>query len=408
MRAYERLIKYTTFHTGSFEESKSCPSSSEQLVFARYLLDELKSLGVTDASCDENGYVMGTIPSNNGKSSTVMGFIAHMDTVSDVEFRNVKTRIVKSYGGGDIVLNEEKGIVMRGSEFPVLCDYIGDDLLVTDGTTILGADDKAGVAEIMTMVEILMKNSDIKHGEIKIGFTPDEEIGRGTDKFDVDAFGADFAYTVDGGAFGQIEYENFNASNARVTFCGKSVHPGDGKSGGMKNAMRIAMEFDSMLPEAERPEFTEGYEGFYHLIECKGCVENAELHYILRDHDATKLKIKKATFAMISDFLNTKYGKGTVKAEMFDSYANMAEKIMPHMHLIDNAVTAIEKCGGQPLIKPIRGGTDGARLSFMGLPCPNLGTGSENCHGRFEFASLQKMDKCVESLVEIVKLYADF
>ncbi len=401
MRAYERLIKYTTFPTGSDENNEKCPSTEEQRAFAEYLVSELKALGVDSARVDEHGYVYAKIPANseavNGKK---IGFIAHMDTISDVEYRNVKPRVVENYDGRDIVLNEEKGIVM-----PCLAEYEGCSLVVTDGTTILGADDKAGIAEIMTAVERLMTDNTILHGDVSIAFTPDEEIGRGADLFDIEGFGADFAYTVDGANHGQIEYENFNAINAKVTVNGKSVHPGEAKYGGMKNANSIALEFDSMLPKNERPEYTEGYEGFYHLMEIKSDVEKAEMRYILRDHDTTGIKIKRAMFEKTAEFLNTKYGKNTVNLELCDSYENMAERIKPHMHLIENAAKAIEMAGGVVDISPIRGGTDGARLSQMGLPCPNLGTGSSNHHGRFEYAVVEEMDKCVETIISIIKTY---
>lgn len=406
MKAYERLIKYTKFHTGSGENNVNCPSTEAQREFADYLVNELHEMGIKSATVDENGYVYAKIPSNNGKPDGVkIGFIAHMDTVSDVEYRNVNTRVVEKYDGNNILLNSEKGIVMSVDEFPSLENYVGRDLVVTDGTTILGADDKAGIAEIMTAAERIMNDGGIIHGDIMIGFTPDEEIGRGADLFDIKRFGADFAYTLDGGAFGQLEYENFNATNAKVVVNGKSVHPGSAKYGNMKNASKIAIEFDSMLPKAQRPEFTEMYEGFFHLTDMKGDVERCEMRYILRDHDATKLKIKKATMEKIADFLNTMYGKGTVELTLVDSYSNMAEYIEPHFHLIENGKKAIEMAGGIPDITPIRGGTDGARLSEMGLPCPNLGTGSENHHGRFEFACVQDMEKCVDTVLNIIGLY---
>lgn len=401
MRAYERLIKYTEYATGSDENNERCPSTESQRDFAEYLAEELRALGVADARVDENGYVYAKIPANcETEKGVTIGFIAHMDTISDVEYRNVKPRVVENYDGREIVLNKDNNIIM-----PPMPEYKGQSLLVTDGTTILGADDKAGIAEIMTAVERLINDDTIKHGEVCIGFTPDEEIGRGADLFDVKGFGADFAYTVDGADFGQIEYENFNAINAKVTITGKSVHPGEAKYGGMKNANNIAMEFDSMLPKNERPEYTEGYEGFYHLMEIKADVEVAEMRYILRDHDSTKIKIKRAMFEKIAEFLNTKYGKDTVNLELIDAYENMAEKIEPHYHLIDNAVKAIESVGGTVDISPIRGGTDGARLSQMGLPCPNLGTGSANHHGRFEYAVIEEMDKCVETIIRIIESY---
>ena len=401
MRAYERLIKYTSFPTGSDENNEKCPSTESQLVFANYLVEELKALGISNACVDENGYVYAKICANSEAIKGVnIGFIAHMDTVSDIEYKNVIPRVIDNYDGKEIVLNDEKGIVM-----PPLEMYEGCSLVVTDGTTILGADDKAGIAEIMTAVERLMNDSTILHGDVSVAFTPDEEIGRGADLFDIERFGAEFAYTVDGANHGQIEYENFNAVNANVVIKGHSVHPGGAKYGGMKNANRIAYEFDSMLPREQSPEYTEGYEGFYHLMSVDSDVERAEMRYILRDHDNVKIKIKRAFFEKIAEFLNVKYGKGTVTLELCDSYANMADKIIPHMHLIDTAVKAVKESGGEVDISPIRGGTDGARLSQMGLPCPNLGTGSHGHHGRFEYAVVEEMDKCVETIVKIIEAY---
>lgn len=401
MRAHERLIKYTSFHTGSDETQEKCPSTEEQRAFAEHLVSELKALGISQARVDENGYVYAKIPANAPEIKGIkIGFIAHMDTVSDVEFRNVKPRVIQGYDGNEILLNAEKNIVM-----PPMPEYRGMSLVVTDGTTILGADDKAGIAEIMTAAEMLMTDTSFLHGDVLIAFTPDEEIGRGADLFDVKGFGADFAYTVDGANHGQIEYENFNAINAKVTVNGRSVHPGEAKYGGMKNANSIALEFDSLLPKNERPEFTEGYEGFYHLMEISSDVETAQLRYILRDHDSTKIKIKRAMFEKAAEFLNTKYGKNTVVLELVDCYENMAEMIKPHMHLIDNAIAAVEKSGGTVDISPIRGGTDGARLSYMGLPCPNLGTGSANHHGRFEYAVVEEMDRCVHTILNIIESY---
>ncbi len=401
MKAFERLIEYTKYPTGSDENCAKCPSSEGQRVFADFLVKELKKIGIENAYVDEYGYVYARILANCERlKNKTIGFIAHMDTVSDVEYRNVKCRVIEDYDGQDIVLNDEKNIIL-----PAMPEYKGYSLVVTDGTTILGADDKAGVAEIMTMAERLVNDNTILHGDVSICFTPDEEIGRGTDYFDFEAFNADYAYTVDGGLFGEIEYENFNAINAKVTVNGKNVHPGTAKYGGMKNANNIAMEFDSMLPKNERPEYTEGYEGFYHLTDIKSDVEKAEMSYILRDPDATKIKIKRATFEKIAEFLNTKYGKNTVVLEMKDAYKNMAEKILPHYHLIENAVDAIEKAGGVAKSELIRGGTDGVRLSFEGLPCPNLATGSDNHHGRYEFAVCEEMDMVVETLINIIKAY---
>ncbi len=408
MRAYERLLTYAQYPTASDSRNPDCPSTEEQLVLARVLVEEMRSMGITDARVDEHGYVYGTIPANIPDwQGVTIGFIAHMDVVRDVPFENVKARVVENYDGGDIVLNEQLGIVLSPDEFPMLNDYVGDDLVVTDGTTLLGADNKAGIAEILTMAEILLTNPDIKHGDIKIAFTPDEEIGRGADKFDVEGFGAQFAYTVDGGAFGEVEYETFNASTAVISIKGKNIHPGTAK-GKMKNANLIAAEFTALLPTAERPETTAGYEGFYHLTQMEGTVEEAELVYILRDHDEEKLQQKKETVLQAAEWLNAKYGADTVQVEIKDSYRNMREMIEPHWHLIENAYWAVREIGGEPSSKPVRGGTDGARLSFMGLPCPNLGTGSHNHHSTLEFASAQAMDKCVQVLVKLAERYATY
>lgn len=408
MRAYERLLKYAAYPSASDANNPNCPSTEEQRVLAQVLVEEMLEMGIKDAHVDEHGYVYGTIPANipdwNG---ITIGFIAHMDVVRDVPFENVKARVVENYDGKDLVLNGEQGIVLSPDEFPLLKDYVGHDLVVTDGTTLLGADNKAGVAEILTMAEMLLTNPEIKHGDIKIAFTPDEEIGRGADKFDVEGFGAQFAYTVDGGAFGEVEYETFNAATAKVTIQGKNIHPGTAK-GKMKNANLIAMEFAAELPADERPETTEGYEGFYHLTNMSGTVEEAKLSYILRDHDQEKFQIQKEMVLKAAETINARYGPGTVQVEIIDSYRNMEEQIRPHWHLIENAYWAVREVGGEPHSIPVRGGTDGARLSFMGLPCPNLGTGSHNHHSTLEFASVQAMDKCAEVLVKLAEKYADF
>ncbi|HPT83130.1 MAG TPA: peptidase T [Limnochordia bacterium] len=405
MRAYERLIKYTAYPAASDSSSSSCPSTPEQLEFAQVLVAEMRSLGIQDAHVDEHGYVYGTIEANiENWQGPIIGFIAHMDTVRDVPYENIKPRLVKSYAGGDILLNAEQHIVLSPAEFPVLQDYVGHDLVVTDGTTLLGADNRAGIAEILTMAEILLSDDSIKHGTIKIAFTPDEEIGRGAERFEVGHFGADFAYTVDGGAFGEVEYETFNAATARITVTGRNIHPGTAKDK-MKNAALIAMEFNSLLPSVQRPEHTEGYEGFYHLISMQGSVEQAQLVYIIRDHDAQLFQAKKERVKRIAQWLNENHGPGTVGVELVDSYANMHEKIKPHWHLIETAYEAVREVGGVPVSKPVRGGTDGARLSFMGLPCPNLGTGSHNHHSKLEFASVQAMDACVQVLVKIAEKY---
>jgi tripeptide aminopeptidase len=406
MRAYERLINYTKFETGSDEMSNTHPSTPEQLVFGKALVEEMKSLGIADAAMDENGYIFGTIEANiENWSGTVIGFISHMDVVSQVPFSGIKTRVIENYDGTEILLNEEKNVRINPEEFDFMKNYIGRDLLVTDGNTLLGADDKAGIAEILTMAETLYLHPEIKHGTIKIGLTPDEEIGKGADLFDVKRFGADFAYTVDGASFNEVEYETFNAAAADVLINGVSIHTGDAKDK-LVNASLLAMEYHALLPEKERPECTENYEGFYHLDRMEGIVDNAKMHYILRDHDLNKLNEKKAVMNAAAAKLNDKYGQDTVRVEITDTYYNMAEKIKPHWHLIESAYEAIRELGATPLSKPVRGGTDGSRLSFMGLPCPNLGTGSHNHHGKTEFACIQAMDQCVELLVKLVQKYA--
>jgi tripeptide aminopeptidase len=407
MRAYERLIKYTKFETGSDDTSITHPSTQEQLVFGKALVEEMKSLGMKDAVMDENGYVFGTIDANiENWSGTIIGFIAHMDVVRDVPFTNIKTNIIENYDGSEIILNGDKNVRLNPEEFKFMKEYVGMDLLVTDGTTLLGADDKAGIAEILTMAETLYMNPEIKHGTIKIGFTPDEEISQGADLFDVKKFGAEFAYTVDGGAFGEIEYETFNATNADIFLQGVSIHPGSAK-GKLVNASLLAMEFNSMLPVQERPEYTENYDGFYHLDKIVGIVDNVKMHYLLRDHNLAKLEERKVVLNETAAKLNMKYGEDTVRVELKDSYYNMIEQIKPHWHLIDNAYEAIRELGGTPVSTPVRGGTDGSRLSFMGLPCPNLGTGSHNHHGKAEFACLQAMDKCVALLIKLAEKYAN-
>lgn len=405
MRAYERLLNYTQYPTASDEGCADCPSSPAQMEFARVLVREMKELGIADATVDAHGYVYGTIAANiadwNGR---IIGFIAHMDVVDVVPYTNIRARVVHHYDGSDIVLNEEQKICLSTEQFPSLLQYKGQDLVVTDGTTLLGADDKAGIADILTMAEYFQNHPEVKHGTIKIAFTPDEEIGRGADLFDVDYFGADFAYTVDGGAFGEVEYETFNAAAATVSVSGKSIHPGSAKNQ-MLHAARVAMEFDRMLPEAQRPEYTENREGFYHLSEMSGAEEHACLKYILRDHDSDKLEEKKELLRRIETFLNGKYGEGTVRVEIRDSYRNMIEQIRPHWHLIEIACEEVKALGGEAVSVPVRGGTDGCRLSFMGLPCPNLGTGGHNGHGRLEYACVQEMDRTVELLVRIAVRY---
>ena len=358
---------------------------------------------------EQFGYVYATVPSTlkEGKTAPVLGFIAHMDTAMAMSGKEVKPRIVENYPGGDIVLNEELSIILREKENPELAGYVGKSLIVTDGTTLLGADDKAGVAEIMTMAEYLLAHPEIEHGTVRIGFTPDEEVGGGVDHFDVEGFGADYAYTVDGGALGELEYENFNASDVVLHVNGCSVHPGSAK-GKMRNAILLAQEFQALLPVYEAPEATEGYEGFYHPGTIQGNVEHVDVDYIIRDHDRDAFEKKKALFRKAVDFMNEKYGADTVTADMRDSYYNMKEKILPeNAHLIDNAVKAMELAEVTPVISPIRGGTDGARLSFMGLPCPNLCTGGQNCHGKFEYACIESMEKTVKILLNIISLYSE-
>lgn len=404
--AIDRLLNYVSYDTESDEASESCPSTAKQLVLAEQLRQELIELGAADVRVSEFGYVFARIPATSDEKVPVLGFIAHMDTSPALSGADVKPRIVQDYDGGDIVLNEEKQIVMKVADFSFLPGLKGEDLIVTDGTTLLGADDKAGIAEIMTMAEHLLTHPEIKHGEICIGFTPDEEIGRGADRFDVADFGADIAYTVDGGALGELEYENFNAASGKVTIHGASIHPGSAKLK-MKNALLIGMEFQSLLPTFENPMYTEGYEGFYHLDVMNGSVEEAQMDYIIRDHDRSKFEEKKRFFADAAAFLNRKYGEGTVVCEIRDSYYNMKEKIEPCMYLIDTAEAAMRACGVEPNVVPIRGGTDGARLSYMGLPCPNLCTGGYNYHGKYEFIPVGSLEKTTEILVEIAKRIAE-
>ena len=409
MRAYERLLKYVSYETTSDENSQTCPSSAKELVLADELVEELKAIGVADAHVDKDGYVYGSIPATKGaENEKTIGLIAHMDTAPAMSGADIKPRIINDYDGADIVLNEKLGVVMDTVTFPQLRNYVGQDLIVTDGTTLLGADDKAGIAEIMTAAaQIIDKacegNTDehIAHGKICIAFTPDEEIGRGADRFNVESFGADYAYTVDGGMLGEIEFENFNAASAKVHIKGENIHPGEAKNK-MKNASLLAMEFNSMLPPAEIPAHTEGYEGFFHLCGMSGDEENAYLDYIVRDHNMDKFLERKAMLEHITAYLNTKYGAGTVNLDMKDSYYNMREKLEADMYIVDRAVEAMKENGVEPIIQPIRGGTDGARLSFMGLLCPNLSTGGHNFHGKYEYICIQSMDKMVEIIKSIV------
>ena len=395
----KRFLRYVSYETTSDESSETCPSTANQKVLGAAIVEEMLSMGVQDARMDENGYVYGTVPGD--PSLPTVGLIAHMDTAPDASGANIKARIVE-YTGGDILLNEEKGIYLRETDYESLKRNHGKHLIVTDGTTLLGADDKAGVAEILTAAEILLTQGG-KHATLKIGFTPDEEIGRGADKFDIQGFGADYAYTADGGTVGEIEYENFNAASACVTFHGLNIHPGSAKDK-MVNSQYIAMEYQSLLPAAQKPEYTEGYEGFIHLTDMRGEVENSQLRYIIRDHDMAKFQEKKRLMAAAADFLNDKYGAGTVEIALRDSYFNMREKIEPCMEIVDRAKEAMALAGMEPKEVPVRGGTDGARLSYEGLPCPNLCTGGENYHGRFEYIPVEDMEQCVKMLVNILRM----
>ncbi len=400
MSVQEKFLRYVAIDTTSDENSATCPSTERQFNLARLLCDEMKAMSVQNVRMDEHCYVYGEIPANTD-NQPVIGLIAHMDTVDAVPGSNIKARVIH-YEGGDIVLNEKKRIVMPARDFPALKALHGHDLIVTDGTTLLGADDKAGVAEIMEAAEYILTHPDVRHGKIVLEFTPDEEIGRGADLFDVKGFGADFAYTVDGGAVNEMEYENFNAAAASVTVHGFSIHPGSAKNK-MVNALKLAIELNAMLPPAQAPEHTEGYEGFYHLCELSGGEQTAVIKYIIRDHDARKFDEKQAYLRRAVDYLNDKYGARTFELDLREQYRNMSGIIEQHPDVIDRAAEAIKKVGLSPECTPIRGGTDGARLSYMGLPCPNLGTGGGNCHGVFEYASVNDMNKAVQILIEIVR-----
>lgn len=395
---FNRFLRYVAFDTQSDEASESCPSTEKQKLLGQQLAAEMRAMGIEDAYMDANGYVYGTVPGD--PELPTIGLIAHMDTAPDASGANIKARIVP-YDGEDILLNEEQKIYLRETDYPILKNSRGKHLIVTDGTTLLGADDKAGVAEILTAAQRLIENGG-RHATLKIGFTPDEEIGRGADLFDVKGFGADYAYTADGGTVGEIEYENFNAAGAKAVFRGLNIHPGAAKDK-MANSMYIAMEFQAMLPEAQKPEYTEGYEGFIHLTHMEGEVEQSTLEYILRDHDMEKLNEKKKTMAAAAAFLNKKYGEGTVELTVKDSYYNMKQCILPHMEIVERAKNAMRAAGMDPKEVPIRGGTDGARLSYEGLLCPNLCTGGENFHGRFEFIPVEDMEQCVEMLEHILR-----
>ena len=404
MELKDRFLKYVAFDTQSDENSESFPSTEKQRVLLEYLADEMRSLGLSEVEVDQYGYVMGTLPASEGYGeSPVIGFIAHVDTSPDMSGANVRPQTIECYDGGDIRLNDQ--LVMRVADFPELLFFKGHTLIHTDGTTLLGADDKAGVAEIMTAAEYLLAHPEIKHGKIRIGFTPDEEIGRGVDYFDVARFGAQFAYTVDGGMEGELEYENFNAASAKIRIQGKNIHPGYAK-GKMINAMQVATELNQMMPAAERPETTEGYEGFFHLTAMNGGVEEGSVEYIIRDHDRQSFEARKAYVARVADYLNAKYGAGTVTLTLRDQYYNMREQVEPHPEVIDRALEAMRRAGVTPIVRPIRGGTDGSRLSYMGLPCPNLFTGGMNFHGKYEYCSLDTMKRAVETLVNLAALWA--
>lgn len=402
-KVLERFLKYIQTDTMSEEDAADFPSTGKQFELAKLLLGELKGLGISNAGLDEKyGYVYASIPANTEENLPAIGFISHMDTSPAMSGADIKARVITDYDGGNIILNEKSDIVTRTADFPELKAYKGRTLVVTDGTTLLGADDKAGIAEIMTMAEYIMSHKELKHGKICIAFTPDEEVGRGMDFFDTKAFGADFAYTVDGGPAGELSFENFNAAGAVVTVHGRSVHPGSAK-GVMKNAVLMAQDFIAALPADKRPECTDGYEGFYHICGMTGTVERAVLEYIIRDHDRNKFENMKKEFEAAAHRLNEIYGEGSFEVKLKDSYYNMREMLEPHMEIVDRAVEAMKKLGMEPVIEPIRGGTDGARLSFMGVPCPNLGTGGHNFHGKHEFVCVESMEQTVELLIKLVE-----
>ncbi len=403
MNITERFLKYVSFTTTSDENTNLTPSTPGQMIFAQYLVEELKSIGLEEVDLDKNGYIMATLPANTDKNVPVIGFVSHMDTSPDMSGKNVKARIVQNYDGGDILLNDEKAIVLETEKYPEILQYKGQDIIVTDGTTLLGADDKAGIAEIVTAMEYLLAHPEIKHGKIRVGFTPDEEIGQGADHFDVPKFGAEWGYTMDGGEIGELEYENFNAAGAKVIIKGLNVHPGYAKHK-MKNSMRIAMQFVNMLPRSETPEHTEGYEGFYHLTNVEGTVEQTKLSYIIRDHDRDRFERRKKEMQHLVNKINAEFGEDTATLELKDQYYNMREKVEPVMHIVDLAFEAMKANGVEPNVKPIRGGTDGARLSFEGLPCPNIFAGGHNFHGRFEYVPIQSMEKAMMVIVKIAEL----
>lgn len=400
----DRFLSYVAIDTQSDDTSSTFPSTAKQFDMLNLLHDQLKAFGLADVSIDTNGYVMGTLPANTTKNIPVIGFVAHVDTSPDMSGANIKPQIIENYNGNEVVLNNEKNIVLSPKDFPELHEYKGQTLIVTDGTTLLGADDKAGVTEIMSAIEYLVNHPEIEHGTIKVGFTPDEEVGRGVDFFDVKKFGADFAYTMDGGGIGELEYENFNAAGAKVNIQGRNIHPGYAKNK-MKNAILMATEFNDLLPANERPEYTQDYEGFYHLIKLEGSVENSFIQYIIRDHDREKFESKKLFFKDCVAFMNKRYGEGSFTLEMKDQYYNMREMVEPVYHVVATAQQAMEELGIVPKVVPIRGGTDGARLSYMGLPCPNIFAGGHNFHGKMEYVPLESMVKATEVIIRIIELY---
>lgn len=405
MTLVERFLKYVSFDTQSNEETGVTPSTEGQMVFARYLKEELESLGLEDVSLDDNGYLFATLPANAGEEVPTIGFIAHLDTSPDMSGKNVRPRIVRQYDGGDIVLCADEQVVLSPSRFPELLAHKGEDLIVTDGHTLLGADDKAGIAEIVSAIAWLKEHPEVKHGKVRIGFNPDEEIGLGAHKFDVEKFGCQWAYTMDGGEIGELEFENFNAASAKILIRGRNVHPGYAK-GKMVNSMLVAARFIEMLPVGETPEHTEGYEGFFHLTGMQGDVEQTTLSYIIRDHDRVRFEQRKQLMLHHAAILNAEYGEDTVQVELHDQYYNMRQQIEPVMHIIDIAIHAMQDAGVQPCVRAIRGGTDGAQLSFKGLPCPNIFAGGLNFHGRYEFVPVQSMEKARDVIVEIIKRVA--
>ncbi len=406
MALLERFLKYVSIHTTSDENTGLVPSTPQQMEFAKILAEELKDMGMQDVSLDKKGYLMATLPSNIDKDVPTVGFISHLDTSPDMSGKNVKPRIVENYDGNDIILNEKENIVLSPKQFPELTMYRGQSLVVTNGLTLLGADDKAGIAEIMTAMDYFIKNPDVKHGKVRIAFNPDEEIGLGAHHFDVEKFGCQFAYTMDGGEIGELEYENFNAAGAKVTFYGTNVHPGYAKNK-MVNSMKIATKFMATVPANESPEYTDGYEGFYHLTGIGGDVEKTTVSYIIRDHDRKKFEERKAHLQMLVDKINSEFGDNTATLEVKDQYYNMKEKVEPVKYIVDIASEAIRQAGVEPKVKPIRGGTDGAQLSFKGLPCPNIFAGGHNFHGKYEFVPIQSMEKATEVVKNIIKIVAN-